>query len=159
MNALWHGAFADSPVLPGEDPAAFSQLLDDLRRHYQPASPAEEALVSHLARVAWRLPHLAAMETRVLLAHLHRRSSGVSFVRAVKKLGLKATKLALQNNDLPDPLAAAWLEDAQGRNALGSLLRCQNALERSYYRALHELEYLRAQRLSPPPSQVSAPRG
>jgi hypothetical protein len=58
MNALWHGAYAQSPVLPGEDPAAFSLLLVDLRRQYQPVSPEEDALVGHLARAAWRLRHL-----------------------------------------------------------------------------------------------------
>jgi hypothetical protein len=106
MNALWHGAFARSPVLPGEDPAAFSRFLRGLRRHHRPASPEEDTLVGHLARAAWRLRHL------------------------------------------PNPFDPALLEDAQGHQALASLLRCQLTLEHVFHQALQELDRLRLERIS-----------
>ena len=133
LNALWHGAFATDPLLPDEDPVAFSRLRDGLRRHYQPASQDEEALVQRAVLAAWRLQRLAAMETRVLVGHGSTRE---------------------QEHEPPpevsgpsDPIAAAWI--ASG-NALDNLARYQTMLERSFYRAAHRLERIRAMRCLPP---------
>jgi len=42
-------------------------------------------------------------------------------------------------------MALAWIRDANGANALAKLDRYQTSLERSFYRALHELQHLHRQ--------------
>jgi hypothetical protein len=146
LNALWHGAFATDLLLPGEDAAAFSQLRDEFRSLYQPASQAEEFLVSRMVLASWRLQRLAAMESRVLRAHAGLHSSDSDLVRTVKTaiLGAGPEPESSPEDSAPsDPLALAWIRDSNGGNALAKLARYQTALERSFYRALHELQLLR----------------
>ena len=40
-----------------------------------------------------------------------------------------------------DPIAEAYIRDSERGNTITKLARYQNTLERSYYLALHELEY------------------
>jgi len=88
LNALWHGAFATDPLLPGEDAAAFSQLREDLCNLYQPATQAEEFLITRLLLAAWRLQRLAGMESRVLCAHAGLRASDASLLISIKTVVL-----------------------------------------------------------------------
>src|SRR5260221_2096664 len=43
LNSLKYGLYAETLILPGEDPAAFEALLDRLDAEHQPATPTEEA--------------------------------------------------------------------------------------------------------------------
>ena len=45
-----------------------------------------------------------------------------------------------------ETLAATFIRDTERANALSRLSRCETAIERSLYRALHELERLRTAR-------------
>ncbi len=157
LNALWHGAFAKEVLLPGEDPAVFLQVQRDFHRQYKPASPEGEFLVNRMILAAWRLQRLAAMEPRVLCAHNEARDGDVACQRltwGIAKPGLtgsapqpepamepapKAEKPA----DPPDWVARAWLRDAAKSDAIMKLMRYQNSMERSFYRALHEFQSLR----------------
>ena len=155
LNALWHGAFAKEALLPGEDPALFAEVQRDFRRLYKPTSPEEEFLVGRIIYAAWRLQRLAAMEPRVLCAHNEARDGDVAFQRlawAFTKPSL--TTSAPQPEPEPEPrsekpagtsdwVARAWLRDAADNNAIMKLMRYQNSLERSFYRAVHELRALR----------------
>ena len=42
LNGLKYGLYAETLILPGEDPAAFEALLDRLDAEHQPAAPTEE---------------------------------------------------------------------------------------------------------------------
>src|SRR5712672_1617164 len=41
LNSLKYGLYAETLILPGEDPAAFEALLDRLDAEHQPATPTE----------------------------------------------------------------------------------------------------------------------
>jgi hypothetical protein len=157
LNALWHGAFAKEVLLPGEDPAVFLQVQGDFYRQYKPASPEGEFLVNRMILAAWRLQRLAGMEPRVLCAHDEARDGDVACQRltwGLVKPGLTSSAPQSEPGPEPEPdseksaapadwVARAWLRDAAKNDAIMKLMRYQNSLERSFYRALHEFRALR----------------
>lgn len=156
LNALWHGAFAKEPLLPGEDPAVFSQVHRDFHRLYKPTSPEEEFLVSRIILAAWRLHRHAAMEPRIFSAQYEARDGDVACQRltwGLVKPGLTSSVSQSDPELEPEPksdsekpadwVARAWLRDTANNNAIMKLMRYQNSLERSFYRAVHELRALR----------------
>ena len=62
LNGLKYGLYAETLVLPGEDPAEFEALLDRLHAEHQPATPTEELFVSQLALASWRQKRVQRME-------------------------------------------------------------------------------------------------
>ena len=62
LNSLKYGLYAETLILPGEDPAAFEALVDRLDAEYQPATPTEEAFVSQIAMATWRRARIQRME-------------------------------------------------------------------------------------------------
>jgi hypothetical protein len=112
QNALRHGLTSTRIVIPGEDPAGYDALREDLLRLHAPANAIERALVEELAAASWRLQRARRVETAVL------------------------TKWAA---DAPDPdaaIAAALLEKPK---ELDRLLRYITAHERAFYRAMDKL--------------------
>ena len=59
--ALKHGAYSVTGVLPGEDRAAFEQLLRDLMSDLRAEGPAESAIVETIARLTWRKQNLETL--------------------------------------------------------------------------------------------------
>jgi hypothetical protein len=112
MNALRHGAYAEAPIIPGEDPAAFAEIHDHYHATYQPDDPGAQALVDTLIRSTWLLRRLFRAETAVT-----------------------AKLLDQANGDL----GQAFLNDASGPNVLGKLHRQIVALERARQQALNHL--------------------
>jgi hypothetical protein len=53
-NALKHGAFAETAIVPGEDPREFDELLSALVEEWMPAGPTEEDAVLTIAKCIWR---------------------------------------------------------------------------------------------------------
>src|SRR5881398_1780965 len=53
LNGLKYGLYAETLILPSEDPAEFDALLDRLDAEHQPATPTEEIFVSQEAMAIW----------------------------------------------------------------------------------------------------------
>ncbi len=53
-NALKHGAFAKTTILPGEDPREFEELHSALIEEWTPVGPTEEDAVLTIAKGVWR---------------------------------------------------------------------------------------------------------
>ena len=70
-NSLKHGLASGRVIVPGEDPAAFEALLQDLLAEHAPATETEQLLVQQMAQSWWltqraiRLQNQAFTETRV----------------------------------------------------------------------------------------------
>src|SRR6267378_373022 len=62
LNGLKYGLYAETLILPGEDPAEFDAMLDRLDAEHQPATPTEEIFVSQLAMASWRRARVQRME-------------------------------------------------------------------------------------------------
>jgi len=129
LNGVKHGLTAETIVLKGESEADFTNLFDSLEAEHDPATPTEEALVVQLAMATWRLRRLYHQEAGFYTCQLQ------SLVGMQKDLSLDdAGRMGH---------AAAWSE-----STLNMFNRQEGRLERSFYRALHELQRLRKERAS-----------
>src|SRR5580704_63860 len=129
LNGVTHGLTAQTLVLKGESESDFKQLFDSLEAEHTPATPTEEALVVQLAMATWRLRRLYHQEAGFYTCQLQ------SLVGMQKDLNLDdAGRMGH---------AAAWSE-----STLKMFNRQEGRLERTFYRALHELQRLRKERES-----------
>src|SRR5882762_9418803 len=127
LNGVKHGLTAETIVLKGESQADFTNLLDSLETEHDPVTPTEEALVVQLAMATWRLRRLYHQEAGFYNCQLQ------SLVGMQKDLNLDdAGRMGH---------AAAWSE-----STLTLFNRQEGRLERTFYRALHELQRLRKER-------------
>lgn len=133
-NSIFHGAFAQDILLPGEDAGACRLLRQSFHDRYLPANETEAFLVDRMILAAWRLQRFAALEPRLILAHCEQ---------------------AMVERE--DPVAASYLRDAAGPDTINKLFRHQAALERSFYRALREFGKCRAAANSAPPESAEIP--
>ena len=132
LNGVTHGLTAETIVLKGESQADFTNLFDSLEAEHAPTSPTEEALVVQLAMATWRLRRLYHQEAGFYACQLQ------SLVGMQKDLNLDdAGRMGH---------AAAWSE-----STLNMFNRQEGRLERTFYRALHELQRLKT------PSDAPAP--
>jgi hypothetical protein len=136
-NALKTGLYAKSIVIPGEDPAELQTLTTQYLNTYRPTSPDERALIDTLIANEWLLRRLRRCEAQ---------------------LWTRSIEGDEERNGTPDPYALAsafcWY-DAR----LALLQRRLSAAERSYHRALTDLQRLQqARRSAEPAASKSLPR-
>src|SRR5258707_7761464 len=63
LNGLKYGLYAETLILPGEDPAEFDALLDRLHARHQTPPPTEGIFLPHLAIARWRPAPGSRLET------------------------------------------------------------------------------------------------
>ena len=127
MNALQSGIDAQSQIIRGEDPAALESLAAEYLERFQPATPEERLYVDTLVRDDWQLRRLARADAQVW---------EYGFEAAVRL-------------DEDAPLGQVFNARSQ---VFTRLQRRIDATERSYQRALRELERLRAARAASEPA-------
>jgi hypothetical protein len=59
--AFKYGAYAKTTILPGEDPAAFEKLHQDLIADLSPEGALENDIVANIARLVWRKQNLETL--------------------------------------------------------------------------------------------------
>jgi hypothetical protein len=115
FNALRSGIHAQSQVIPGEDPAELEALAAEYRQQFEPESPLEIFLVDAMIAADWKMRRLRKIEAQLWQRELTGCPQG--------------------------PTAAADLAEAYSRNAaLTQIQRRIEATERSYYRALKQMQ-------------------
>jgi hypothetical protein len=65
-NAISHGVFAQSPVIPGETDHDWRAFLRGFRASLKPRNPYEEELVRQIAEACWKLRRLDRYERGVI---------------------------------------------------------------------------------------------
>lgn len=141
-NALKHGLSAEQVVIFDEDPAAFDNLRDDLYALYQPADPVAENLVEQVAACIWRLRRVPQIEAGIFEHHYGRRQEGRALLKQIGT-DLATTNEAKDLYEKPRPVLGEVFEKAE--RSLNSLIRIAGAIEGSLYRAIRELERIKAQ--------------
>ena len=118
-------------VLPGEDNEAFDEVKAEFIVALQPEGPVEDMLVDTIVSTYWRMSRLIMLET----CHIQ------------DKLGLTDRTYCLKAY-----ADAAWSAFAFN-NTMVNLNRYESALDRKFYRALHELQRIQMARKGkkPPP--------
>ena len=62
-NALKHGLYAKSPIIPGESPAGYSDLRDQIISEFRPQSAEQFLLCEQLIDAIWRDRRAERLET------------------------------------------------------------------------------------------------
>jgi hypothetical protein len=138
LNALKHGLTAENAIINGEDEAEFDALLTAFLEQSQPAGPLETALVHQIVMAQWQLARCRGIETGLF------------------ELGL----FDLQDDEKelfgfynqPQKLAHVFRGNTDTLSVFG---RYHARIERSFFRALHELQRLQAARRQPDPPPAS----
>ena len=127
LNGVKHGLTAETIVLKGESQADFTNMLESFETEHAPTTPTEEALVVQLTLANWRLRRLYHQEAGFY-------TSKLKILASIQK-DLNLDDAGRMGH------AAGWSE-----STLGLFNRQEARLERTFYRALHELQRLRKER-------------
>jgi hypothetical protein len=171
LNAVKHGLLSQEVLLPGDDESALKELGDRLRNELQPAGELEDQLVEQVIAGFWRLRRLRRVETGIftweLYGELLERAQGeaksykrnslddmienqattITDEQKHKEALSKAEELKKAQQEAETAtLGRTFMRDANGANAFSKLSRYEAAIERSIFRALHELQRLQAAR-------------
>ena len=132
-NALKHGFTAAEIVLPTvEERIDFEQFRAAFEEEHQPVGPTEEVLVEDMVIARWRLNRIRKMEPGFFALR-----------QEVLKSRIKGDFAAL---DAQAHLALIVRDDAQDADTLGKMSRYEGRCERTFYKALKELQRLQALR-------------
>ena len=131
MNALKHGLTAAETILPTEDKTEFEQFQAAFEEECRPVGPIEQVLVEDIVAARWRMNRIRKMEPGFF-----------AFRRQVLKSRI---------NDFPTldghaHLAVIFRDDAQDSDTLSKMSRYETRQERSFHKALKELQRLQALR-------------
>ena len=169
LNAVKHGLLSQQVLLPGEDAAALEELGERLRTELQPVGPLEDILAEQIIAAFWRLHRLRRVEAGIFAweryGELHERAQieAKSFKRDPlldmidkdttitdeqkhQEALVKAQELQAEQFEETATLGRIFMRDASGAHAFSKLSRYEVAMERSLYRAVHELQRLQAAR-------------
>jgi hypothetical protein len=119
-NALSAGFFAYETLIPGDDAHLFVALRKALYRDLQPEGAMEILLVDNVVSASWRLRRLMRVESGLL------------------------TRGFRDQDSIDERTARAFFRE---EDSLQKLTRYESALNRSLYRAYHELERRQAVRM------------
>jgi hypothetical protein len=132
-NALKHGFTAAEIVLPTvEEQIDFEQFRAAFEEEHQPVGPTEEVLVEDIVIARWRLNRIRKMEPGFFALR-----------REVLKNRIKDEFSSL---DAQAHLALIVRTDAEYSDTLGKMSRYEGRFERTFYKALKELQRLQALR-------------
>jgi hypothetical protein len=129
LNSTRHGLLSQEVLLPDEDEGPFVELSEHLRAELQPVGELENQLVDRIIATQWRLRRLGRVEAGIFARELSR---GLSSQTASE------TDTAV--------LGMSFIRDCNNANAFSKLSRYETAMERSLYKALHELQRLQVAR-------------
>jgi hypothetical protein len=72
LNALQSGLYAQSTIIPGEDPAQLEALTADYFRQYRPANALERGLLDILVDCEWKLRRFRTIEADIFAREVDR---------------------------------------------------------------------------------------
>jgi hypothetical protein len=179
QNAVAHGLLSRETLLPDEDPQTLETLAEAMRAELAPEGPQEQLLVEMMVRALWRLRRLGRVEAGIFAwkhygilverasheAKSYERSAVPALTDHHDQTAItdpqkhqEAMAAAEQLRDLRNGATATigftFIRGSSGVDAFSKLSRYETAIERSYYRALHELQRLQHARRGghvPPP--------
>ena len=121
-NAVDHGLLSREVLLQGEDAVTLVSFSERMRTELHPVGEVEALLVDRIIASSWRLRRLVNVEVEI-------------FRREMDDMFGERGDVGL-----------AFIKDGNGADAFSKLSRYESAIERSMYRALHELQRLQATR-------------
>jgi hypothetical protein len=143
-NHLIHGLYAQFALLDEEDHDLFHNLRGQLHEQLQPVGILEQDLVERIGMAMWQLRRVLAYET--------------GYLNLLARDPHNSTRHRYRPSRDPERLATLFMHDeTRDSPRLETLSRHRVRHERSYYKALHELERLQQARAGhpvPPPEVI-----
>jgi len=134
QNALKHGLLAEHILIRDESQADFDAFRDAIIEHLAPEGPVEALLGERIITAAWRLRRAVRLERDVIHTGLDKKIRNIEMFPANNRGELDPTLSTIASDIL------------RQTDAYGKLSRYEAHLERSMYRALHELQRLQVAR-------------
>jgi hypothetical protein len=88
FNALKHGLTAQTPVLPGEDPATYHERLDAWTADLQPRNHVEHSLVGRAVQATWQLERAERAEVARVAQNMRHATDQEELQQAEEVLAL-----------------------------------------------------------------------
>lgn len=126
-NAIKHGLLTKEVFIEGEDKKQLAEIKDTVYETLNPVGPIEHILVDRIISNVWRLRRALHTETSAMEWYLNDVDL-FPISQNEKQQKRKSTKNMLSNE------------------SVDNILRYETTIERSLFRALHELERLQAKR-------------
>lgn len=131
LNAVSHGLLSKQALLEGEDAKTLQSLTDSLYEEFNPAGELESFLVDRMAAEMWRMRRAIAAERNLFISAKDKANTlmfpeDLHGSKEAKKAAADIASLIDPNND--------------------RIMRYANGIERSFFRALHELQRLQMSR-------------
>jgi hypothetical protein len=174
-NATKHGLLSRDVLLPGEDGAHLEELSERVRDELQPVGELESLLVDRITAAYWRLRRLGRVEAGIFAWQLYEELAERAKEEA-QTYEISSHDVFMENRFGPDTLITdeqkhqealskaqeikakqdaetatlgrTFIRDADKANAFSKLSRYETAIERSLFKALHELQRRQAARLA-----------
>lgn len=124
-NAVRHGLLSETVLLKGEDSDALAALRERLMEDLCPKDELESVLIDRIVAAVWRLRRLHSVEVGIFREEMDSPFGGGT-------------------------AGMAFIRDGNGANAFSKLSRYEAGIERSLYRAFHEVQRLQAARAGQP---------
>src|SRR5579863_8358383 len=144
QNSLRHGLCSKEVVLPHEDRNLFDQQRASYMERFQPAGQPEADLVETMVSARWRLNRVPGIENKIFEEEMLRRSE----------------QMEKDLCEMSEQEKLAWTFDhmANHSKSLQLLIRYEGNLNRTYERALKQLQTLQSTRPpAPEPPQRNEP--
>jgi hypothetical protein len=170
-NARKHGLLSREVLLPDEAAEEFSEFVQKLETALDPQGDLESVLVKRIIGLTWRLQRLERIEAGIMISQYYAVLADRAKAEAKECVRTESEKFLedLNRNVTADParhqaairaqraaedaratdtatLGQAFIRDSKKDNAFSKLSRYETSIERSLYKALHELQRLQAAR-------------
>jgi hypothetical protein len=137
-NAIKHGLLTKEVLIDGEDEKALMELKETVHEQLNPVGPIEALLTDRIISSFWRLRRAIIVETATMKWYQEDLN--------MFPLGQDEAQQERQN-----------IKNMLSNESIETILRYETTIERSIFRALHELERVQAKRNGkdiPPPAVV-----
>ncbi len=129
LNAIKHGLLSKEVLLDGEDEENLIELGKRFRAYFQPVGEFELILTERIIANTWRLKRALRVENQTMEWQREHESNRTRFDReSSEQIQREATKGMITNDGVE------------------KIIRYETAIERSLYKALHELQRIQMAR-------------
>ena len=142
LNALQHGLLSGEILLKGEIEQNLVELSKRIRQSLQPVGELEQLLSDRIIANFWRLRRVMEVERSAMEWEKYNEGVDINFSFGGYPKDEKLEELQKKRKQVRDMIANDNTEQ---------ILRYETTIERSLYRALHELQRLQAARLGEKP--------
>lgn len=155
-NAVKHSLTASDVTIFDETAGDFEALRDGYVKAWQPDDAIEMRLVEQMAFAAWKLNRAHRIEAQVFKSEIKRQEHEAEKPNQATNTAISLDDLVQGKTPehLKPNLGSAFRRLSDSRDHVFPLLRYEITAERSFYRALHNLDRRQERRIGRP---VSAP--